>query len=189
MTYILTSNPSTAELFCDVLEPGAKQVIQYAGNCTVTVGCNVIYDCEDQYELKGDSVRTCTATQNGAVWSGPAPYCISKDTYIELLFYCCDYNFLPNIPVSNLLNYHALLTGTVFFCDSLKPGTNQIINYAGNCMAAVGCRAVYTCEDNNEIGDTVRTCTLTVTETQNEIAWSGTAPTCEQTQSKNIYFY
>ena len=99
------------------------------------------------------------------------------------MFYHCDFYFLPNLPASNLLNYHALLTGTVLFCESLEPGANQIINYAENCMAAVGCRAVYSCEENYElIGDTVRTCT----ETQNKNAWSGTAPNC--TMSKNIYF-
>ena len=82
---------------CDVLEPGDKQIILHADNCAVLVGCNVIYVCEEQYELKGNSVRTCT----GADWSGTAPFCISKNI-IELL---C---FIIVIPIFFLIFLHQI---------------------------------------------------------------------------------
>ena len=39
------------------------------------LGCDAIYSCQDEFELMGDIVRTCTITKSGTAWSGIAPNC------------------------------------------------------------------------------------------------------------------
>ncbi len=81
MGYVLieSSQPSTS-LNCERLEEGENQKISYSSSCTVELGCQASYSCDEGYELVGGAIfRTCSLPPSSIpVWEGVAPRCEKK---------------------------------------------------------------------------------------------------------------
>ena len=79
--YVLieSSQPSTS-LNCERLEEGDNQKISYSSSCTVELGCQASYSCDEGYELVGGAIfRTCSLPPSSIpVWEGVAPRCEKK---------------------------------------------------------------------------------------------------------------
>ena len=133
---------------CPVLLPPDNGRVTQLGN---TPGSLAIYSCDENYQLSGESQRTC---ESNGQWSGVAPACQPKG---EVTAYACLHGVIISITLTGIN------------CPVLEHPERGLVSVGGNSPGSV---ATYSCNGGYSLlGSATRQC-------QSNGTWSNESPTC-----------